>query len=303
MPSTPAFGPDLGYALNGLDRLSGQRADEAAMAALRSDPQSLAVVLVGDLVLLAPGGEALFSLAKVPLAAPRLTALLGRRPDGVAVFAHAHDADTPVPDGLALTDLRTIALEGAVPAETVGALAQAKALFHWHRSHGFCATCGAATRIDSAGWRRSCPSCGTLHFPRTDPVVIMMVVQGEHCLLGRQPRFPPGMYSCLAGFVEPGETVEDAVRREVAEEAGIRVGPVRYLGSQPWPFPASIMIGCVGEALSTAIGIDPDELEDARWVSRPDTRSILEGRGPDGLVCPPRMAIANHLMRSWAYAG
>ena len=130
----------------------------------------------------------------------------------------------------------------------------------------------------------------------------MMATRGDRCLLGRQPRFPPGMYSCLAGFVEPGETIEDAVRREIAEEAGLVVGPVRYLGSQPWPFPASIMIGCTGEAETDAIRIDHDELEDARWFSREETRAMLEGRHPDGLICPQTMAIAHHLMRAWADA-
>ena len=157
--------------------------------------------------------------------------------------------------------------------------------------------------VEAAGWRRACLACGTQHFPRTDPVVIMMATEGERCLLGRQPRFPPGMYSCLAGFVEPGETIEDAVRREIAEEAGLAIGAVHYRGSQPWPFPASLMIGCLAEATSTTIVVDKDELEDARWVSREDTRAILEGRHAGGLVCPPVMAIANHLMRAWAYGG
>lgn len=298
-PSFTAFGPDLGYALNDLDRLSTVRADAAAVAALRAGAGALTVVLVGDQVLLDGRGSPLFPLASPPLPEALGCALLGRRTDGVAVFASWYEA-TSVPAPLALRDLRGLATEGALAAGQIGALAQAKALIHWHTSHGFCATCGQATAIDQAGWRRQCPTCGALHFPRTDPVVIMMAVRDDHCLLGRQPRFPPGMYSCLAGFVEPGETIEDAVRREIAEEAGIKVGAVRYLGSQPWPFPASLMIGCVGDAETTAIRLGDDELEDARWVSRADLRAILDGTGPDGMTCPPRMAIAHHLMRSWA---
>ncbi len=150
------------------------------------------------------------------------------------------------------------------------------------------------------GWRRECPHCGTYHFPRTDPVVIMLAVNGEHCLLGRQPRFVPGMYSCLAGFLEPGETLEAGVRRELQEEAGIETGRVTYLASQPWPFPASIMIGCIAEATMTEITIDRAELEDARWFSRGEVRRILSGTHDDGIKCPPTMAIAHGLMKAWA---
>ena len=174
---------------------------------------------------------------------------------------------------------------------------------YWHQRHRFCSNCGAPTGVTAAGWRRECASCNAQHFPRTDPVAIMLAVRGEHCLLGRQSRFPPGMYSCLAGFIEPGETLEDAVRRELFEEAGTQVGAVRYLASQPWPFPASLMIGCLAEATSDAIVVDHNELEDARWFSREETRAMLEGRHPDGLACPQPIAIANSLMRAWALEG
>ena len=141
------------------------------------------------------------------------------------------------------------------------------------------------------------------HFPRTDPVVIMLAVDGDDCLLGRQPRFPKGMYSALAGFVEPGETIEAAVRREILEEAGVACGAVRYFASQPWPFPSSLMIGCFAEARSRAIAIDRTELEDARWFSREETLALLEKRHPDGLAAPIPMAIAHHLMKRWASGG
>ncbi len=302
-PDSPAFGPTLGYAVNTIDRLSARRDDPALWATLRDEPDSATLVFVGEQVLLTDNGPWLPVAAADALGAPEHMALLGRR-GSRALFATALPAaraETTTQPGHVLADLRAIAVAGSVTPEDVGAMAQAKALFHWHRQHGFCAHCGSRSAVESMGWRRMCPACGALHFPRTDPVVIMMATDGERCLLGRQPRFPPGMYSCLAGFLEPGETIEDAVRRELGEEAGIAVGAVRYLGSQPWPFPASLMIGCIAEAATTALTIDTDELEEARWVSRADTRAILEGRHADGLVCPPTMAIANHLMRAWAY--
>lgn len=300
-PVTP-FGPDLGYASNAIDRLSAMREDEAAVEALRAETDTRTAVFLGEQVVFAADRTPWFELpAAAAFASAHHTALLGRR-NGRGLFAVAIDPDLPpaLTDSLDLHDLRGLATEGTLPPEDLGALAQAKALFHWHRHHRFCANCGAPTQSDSAGWRRSCPICANQHFPRTDPVVIMMAVDGERCLLGRQSRFPPGMYSCLAGFMEPGETIETAVRRELGEEAGIAVGEVRYLGSQPWPFPASIMIGCLAEAATTAITLDDAELEDARWFSREETRAMLEGRHGEGLRCPPSMAIAHHLMLAWA---
>ena len=185
-------------------------------------------------------------------------------------------------------------LRGLLPA-----LAEAKALLLWHARHRFCSVCGQPSRLDQAGWRRSCPACGAEHFPRTDPVVIMLTADGDRCLLGRQARFAPGMWSCLAGFVEPGEAIEEAVRRETFEEAGVRCGPVRYVGSQPWPFPMSLMIGCIAEALNTDLVIDRTELEDLRWFSRDEVAAMLAGRHPDGLTAPPPIAIANFIIRGW----
>ena len=176
--------------------------------------------------------------------------------------------------------------------------ATARAVLHWHRSHGFCAACGAPSEVVDAGWQRRCPACGAHHFPRTDPVVIMLITRGNRVLLGRNAVWPEGMYSLLAGFVEPGETVEAAVRREVFEEAGVPVGAVRYLTSQPWPFPASLMLGCRGEALEEAITVDPSELEDALWIGREGLLQVFAGRHPQ--VRPPRKgAIAEFLLRNW----
>lgn len=176
--------------------------------------------------------------------------------------------------------------------------ATAKALAHWHRSHGFCAACGAPSVPAMAGWQRDCPACGAHHFPRTDPVVIMLITRGNSLLLGRSHGWPAGMYSLLAGFVEPGETVEAAVRREVAEETGIRVGAVRYLASQPWPFPASLMIGCAGEAQTASIRLDPAELEDALWLTREEVALAAAGGNP--ALHPPRKgSIARFLIDAW----
>jgi NAD+ diphosphatase len=176
--------------------------------------------------------------------------------------------------------------------------ATAKAVFSWHASHGFCATCGAQSVMAMAGWQRNCPACGRSHFPRTDPVVIMLITHKDSVLLGRSPGWPEGMYSLLAGFVEPGETMEAAVRREVFEEAGVRVGQVDYLASQPWPFPASLMFGCAGEAVSTEITVDPVELEDALWVTRADMEIVAAGGHPK--IKPAREgAIAHFLLKNW----
>lgn len=192
-------------------------------------------------------------------------------------------------------DLRSVAADLA-PAEAA-ILATAKALLGWHATHPHCARCGARSAAEEGGWRRRCPACGALHFPRTDPVVIMLVTRGEEVLLGRQSFWPPGLYSLLAGFMEPGETIEDAVRRETREETGVEVGRVRFVASQPWPFPASLMLGCEGEALSTALTIDA-EIEDACWVARPEVVEALAGRHPR-FAAPRRDAIAAWMLRAW----
>jgi NAD+ diphosphatase len=181
----------------------------------------------------------------------------------------------------------------------------ARSLVGWHARHRFCAVCGSPTKLEKGGWQRTCTAetCGAEHFPRVDPVTIMLVEHEGKALLGRQPRFPEGHYSTLAGFVEPGETIEEAVAREVFEEAGVRARDVTYIASQPWPFPSSLMIGCHAYADDPAITIDETELDDVRWFSREDVIDALEasGRGEHGraLRVPPRTAIAHVLMRWW----
>lgn len=185
----------------------------------------------------------------------------------------------------------------------------ARSLVDWHARHRFCARCGAPTVLAKGGWQRNCTSepCGGEHFPRVDPVTIMLVEHDGNLLLGRQPRFPAGNYSALAGFVEPGETIEEAVAREVLEETAVRVRDVTYITSQPWPFPSSLMIGCHAHADDPAIVIDITELEDARWFSRADVADAMEAAktGEQGKVfgAPPRAAVAHHLMRWWLARG
>lgn len=176
--------------------------------------------------------------------------------------------------------------------------ATAKGILEWHQTHGFCASCGAPTRAEEGGWQRDCPKCGRRHFPRTDPVVIMLVTRGNSVLVGRSPGWPEGFYSLLAGFMEPGETVAGAVRREVAEESGVKIGAVRMLSSQPWPFPASLMIGCAATALSAEITLDPRELEDAVWLSREEMLDVFAGTHHD-IAAPRPGAIAYHLLKMW----
>ncbi|MEM1317608.1 MAG: NAD(+) diphosphatase, partial [Pseudomonadota bacterium] len=190
--------------------------------------------------------------------------------------------------------------------EAYGDLAYGAALLAWHGNNRFCSYCGGQTVMRQAGAKRQCLACERSHFPRTDPVVIMLITDGDRCLLGRSHHFPPGMYSALAGFIEPGETMEMAVRRETFEESGIRVGEVHYHATQPWPFPHTLMIGCFGKALETDIHRDKTELDDCLWFERADVKAILKGQGPtddDGnprFFFPPAMAIANRLVTAWA---
>jgi NAD+ diphosphatase len=180
--------------------------------------------------------------------------------------------------------------------------AAALSLGGWHRRHRYCATCGSPTEIVRGGWSRSCPACSAEHYPRVDPVVIMLAEHDGALLLGRQPQYPEGRYSALAGFIEPGETIEAAVARELAEEAGIAVTNVTYVASQPWPFPSSLMIGCTARSAGRTLAIDTNELEDARWFSRDDVARAI--REPDGAAFqpPPRFAIARTLMEHWLAA-
>lgn len=219
-------------------------------------------------------------------------------PDTLGAFLDPSEQRHPaMPASHVFAELRAV-MTGLTPREAEIA-ATAKALLGWHATHGFCARCGAPTAATQGGWQRECGACGAHHFPRTDPVAIMLITHGNDVLLGRSPGWPEGMFSLLAGFVEPGESLESAVRREVFEEAGVRVGRVDYLASQPWPFPSSLMLGCRGEALTREITLDPVEIEAACWVSREDIAAALAGHHPE--IRPARKgAIAQFLLSHWA---
>jgi NAD+ diphosphatase len=235
---------------------------------------------------------------------PRTGAVfLGLR-DGVAHFAldltPLHDPVTELGLAGSASFLELRAAAATLSASDAAIAAQGRQMLDWHARHRFCAVCGRATSVREAGYMRECDECDAQHFPRTDPVVIMLVESGNRCLLGRQAGWPAQMYSALAGFVEAGESLEEAVRREVDEEAGVRVGEVRYFASQPWPFPSSLMIGCLAHAESEAVRVDKSELEDARWFERADILKSLAQPGAGGVFVPPPVAIAHHLIRFWA---
>lgn len=196
-------------------------------------------------------------------------------------------------------DLRSLAMQAILSPEELSLAGQARALAQWHENQKCCGKCGAATFAKDGGWRRKCTGCGLDWFPRTDPVVIMLVTDGERCILAHEHRYQNKMYSTLAGFLEPGEDIEHAVRREVAEETNIRVGRVTYHSSQPWPFPHSLMMGCIAHAETTEITIDKNEIAEARWFTRDECRAMLEKRHPDGLTAPAGHAIANKLI--WSF--
>ncbi|MDI1343478.1 MAG: NAD(+) diphosphatase, partial [Pseudolabrys sp.] len=312
MSPSPNLGPNLGplpilgYTDNRLERAAELRGNAAAIDAMAAGPRAGAYVIGGDLIVTkkdAAISDPLFTLEQARAFGPANETIFLGHLDGDGRFGFGipqADAEAlKARDDLLVTDLRSIAVHGLVDAQHLPPLAEAKAVLQWHLRHRFCSNCGAASNAVHAGWKRLCPTCMTEHFPRTDPVVIMLIVDGERCLLGRSPRFAPTMWSCLAGFIEPGESFEDAVKRETREEAGIVCGRVKYYRSQPWPFPTSLMIGCHAEALSHDIVVDRTELEDARWFSKDECVAMLLRNHPDGLTMPPPVAIAHHIVRSW----
>lgn len=224
------------------------------------------------------------------------TCYLGRHNGGPVAVANLVQ-DPTLPDEVETLDLRSLVISDRLAAEDYGILSHGFSFLSWHRNNSFCAKCGAKSAKTHGGYRRKCPSCESEIFPRLDPVSIMLVVDGERCLLGRQPHFAPGMYSCLAGFIEPGETLENAVRREVLEEAGLKVSTVRFHATQPWPFPHTLMIGCFAKAETTDIDMDVTELEDCRWFDRAELGQMLAQESE--LKTPPEMAIAHHLIRAF----
>jgi len=296
-----------------LDCAGPRRCDEAWLKAHAADPAARFLMLVDLKPVITSSPDRQISslrwLSGADVASLGLPTgdilFLGIGADGIAHFA------LPITDHLAratpgalthlrpAVDLRSLAMQGALTPEQLSLAGQARALAQWHENARCCGRCGSTLLAKDGGWRKKCWGCGLDWFPRTDPVVIMLITDGERCILAHEHRYVDKMYSTLAGFLEPGEDIEHAVRREVLEETSIHVGRVVYHSSQPWPFPHSLMLGCVGYAETTEIHIDKNELKDARWFSREEARTMLERRHPDGLTAPASHAIANALITSF----
>lgn len=295
---------DIPLAQKPVDRAAHRRLDPDWLdAALKREDALVALMQAGEpfltdegLVWLGPQAAGLSSDAT------RL--FLGEDKTGAPIFALGMPKDwrldtSPIAGLGEFRDMRA-AIPSLSPMEA-NCASTARSLFEWHVRHGFCSNCGAKSEIVEGGWKRVCPDCGAEHFPRTDPVAIMLAVKDGRCLLGRGPGWPAGFMSCLAGFVEPGETIEQAAARELFEEAGIKADPdtAEYLFCQPWPFPSSLMVGVILQAVTTEITLDTNELADARWVSREEARAILSG-AHDEIYAPPPFAVAHHILKAWA---
>ena len=280
MPPEPLFaGP-------GLDRVDQLRAQPDAIAALLHDPSARALSWDNGAPSIDEAGELMWQSVD-PADSPLFLGLSNGEPRFSAL-----------PDGQVAFDTRAhFGLLGQLGERDAPLFAAALSLANWHRRHLFCSVSGHPTIVVRGGWSRKCIDCGAEHFPRTDPVVIMLATHDDRLLLGRQPQYPAGRYSALAGFVEPGETIEAAVARELHEEAGIHVADVRYVTSQPWPFPSSLMIGCTSRALGEELVIDRTELDDACWFTRDEVAASMARAGP--FLPPPRFAIAHTLLQDW----
>jgi NAD+ diphosphatase len=295
MHAPAASSPLMAFAGSPIDRADHIRTDDAALAELMN---WRARVLAMDGLLPGiddTGGLVWGSLADV---APDAELVFLGMMDGKAHFAPVPPAGA---DGPAYAMPSAWQVMQLLSPPDLAIYGGARSLADWHARHRFCARCGSPTKLVKGGWQRHCDGCGADHFPRTDPVTIMLVEHEDSLLLGRQPRFPPKMYSALAGFVEPGETIEEAVAREIHEEAGVRVRDVRYIASQPWPFPSQLMIGCTSVADDPEITIDTTELEDARWFTRAELEEARAAgeAGTELLYFPRPFAIAHHLVAWW----
>ena len=301
------------FAGNPLNRASERRGDESWLAEKLADAESLAVALWNGKPLVEdildeegqPAGVQIAylraDLAQDLAGGNERLLFMGLWKD-IAVFAvdvegGADPAEGPLKGLGRFEELRGVA--STMPPADAGILATAKSMFEWRRRHRWCAACGQKSEVSDGGWKRICPSCETEHFPRTDPVVIMLAVHEGKCLLGRQAAWPAGMFSALAGFLEPGETIEEACARELKEEAGLTATAVRYHSSQPWPWPSSLMMGLIAEVDSADAAPDQTELEEVRWFDKDEATQLIKGE-LEGVFCPPSLAIAHQLIKAWA---
>jgi len=282
-----------------LDRAAHLRTDTEALAAMRADPRARALpfrkrdpLLVGaDLGAL--GWRALDD----PLIGGSELIFLGLE-NGAPRYA-ASVGEVEPPEG-GFIEMRAALLGGAFEGDAAAIASMALALVNWHGTHRHCARCGEKTKMTQGGWRRDCPACEGVHFPRTDPVVIMVIERDGHCALARNVNFPEKLYSCIAGFVEPGECIEEAVARETREELNLSTDRIAYVSSQPWPFPMSLMMGCIAETADADFTLEEAEIADARWLSRADVKRLFEG-GWDDMAPPRKSAIAGTLLRDWMH--
>lgn len=301
------------FAGNPLNRASERRGDESWLAEKLADAESLAVALWNGKPLVEdilgedgqPSGVQIAylraDLAQDLAGGNERLLFMGLWKD-IAVFAvdidtAADPAEGPLKGLGRFEELRGAA--SSMPPADAGILATAKSMFEWRRRHRWCAACGQKTEVSDGGWKRICSSCDAEHFPRTDPVVIMLAIHDGKCLLGRQAAWPAGMFSALAGFLEPGETIEEACARELKEEAGLTATAVRYHSSQPWPWPSSLMMGLIAEVDSADAAPDQTELEEVRWFDKDEATKLIKGE-LEGVFCPPSLAIAHQLIKAWA---
>ena len=300
------------FAGNPLDRASDKRSDPDWLATQLASDEALGVAIWNGQPFVEPAKDGGRQIAYLPA---KLVAELAGGDERLlflglwqtsAVFAvdlegAANPADGGPLQGLGkFEDLRAVALK--LPHTEAAIVATAKQMFEWRRKHPYCAVCGQPSQAKDGGWKRHCPSCETEHFPRTDPVVIMLAHHGERCMLGRQERWPPGMFSALAGFLEPGETIEEACARELMEEAGLRTRKVRYHSTQPWPYPSSLMIGLIAEVEDDEGTPDQTEISEVRWFTRDEAKALVAGQ-IEGTFAPQRLAIAHQLIKAWAEEG
>jgi NAD+ diphosphatase len=299
------------FAGNPLDRASDRRGDDEWLAKQLASSDSLGLAMWNGRPLVEPSKDGDLQIAYLPA---KLVGELSGGPErllfmglwkGTAIFAvDLEDTSDPAESALEglgkFEDLRAVALR--VPAPEAAILATAKSMFEWRRRHKHCAVCGQPSRAVDGGWKRKCTACETEHFPRTDPVVIMLPYHGDRCMLGRQEVWPKGMFSALAGFLEPGESIEEACARELNEEAGLHAVSVRYHSTQPWPYPSSLMIGLIAEVEDEEGAPDQTELSEVRWFTREEARDLLAGK-LDGVAAPNRLAIAHQLIKAWVDEG